>query len=324
MPLAVHLIEPDDAAFLAMLEPLLRPEISLFTGPDAARESNVQVLVAGVPKQHHVHARPDLQTLIIPWSGLPKATRKLMLAYPEISVHNLHHNATAVAEAALTLMLCVAKRMLQHDHRLRHGDWRPRYVAPQMPLLMGRSALILGYGAIGRRIGSLCHGLGLQVRAVRRTGLPHADECAEVHPPAALHRLLPHADVLFITLPLTPQTRGMIDAAELKLLPPGAILVNVARGAIVDEGALYRALVDRRISAGLDVWYRYPDSEESRAHTLPSDFPFAGLDNVVMTPHLAEHTSETERQRARALAELLNAAAAGDALPNRVDLTLGY
>jgi phosphoglycerate dehydrogenase-like enzyme len=324
MNLIVHLVEPNDAPFLTMLKPHLHPEVTLFTEADRARAAEAQVIVIGVPKKHDVDGRPSLHTLIIPWSGLPKATRKLMLEYPQIAVHNLHHNATAVAEAALTLMLCVAKRVLPHDRQLRQGDWRPRYLEPRMPLLADRSALILGYGAIGRRIAAHCRALGMQVRALRRTGSHGAQDGVEVYPPTELHRLLPGAHVLFVALPLTPETDGMIGAEELDLLPAEAILVNVARGAIVDEVALYHALVSGRISAGLDVWYRYPDSAESRSHTLPSGFPFAGLDNVVMTPHLAEHTSETEPYRARALARLLNAAAVGESLPNRVDLTRGY
>jgi phosphoglycerate dehydrogenase-like enzyme len=142
-----------------------------------------------------------------------------------------------------------------------------------------------------------------------------------------LPELLPAADVLFVTLPLTDETRGIIGATELSLTPDQCILVNVGRGPVVEETALYEALRDGTLhAAGLDVWYTYPTDEPSRSATSPSEHPFRELANVVMSPHRAgaPNTPETEQRRMRALAELLNAAARGEEMPNRVDLELGY
>ena len=116
----------------------------------------------------------------------------------------------------------------------------------------------------------------------------------------------------------------MIGAEQLSLLPRGATLVNVSRGKIVAEEALYKELKSGRIRAGLDVWYNYPDTVESRTNTPPSRFPFHELPNVIMTAHLAGHSDRTELLRARELAELLNLASRGAPLPNRVDLEKGY
>ena len=140
-----------------------------------------------------------------------------------------------------------------------------------------------------------------------------------------LHALLPRADVLLCVLPETPETTGLVGAAELALLPPHAIVVNVGRGPVIDEAALYHALADRRIkAAGIDVWYDYPHGKEARSHTLPSRFPFHELDNVVMSPHRAGWLSAAEEARLAALAELLHAAADGRPMPNLVDKDLGY
>jgi phosphoglycerate dehydrogenase-like enzyme len=144
-------------------------------------------------------------------------------------------------------------------------------------------------------------------------------------PPTALSDLLPETQALLICLPHTPQTAGLIGARELSLLPPSAIVVNVGRGAVVDEAALYSALSTSNLfAAGLDVWYTYPETEDSRTRTAPSSLPFHELDNVVMSPHRAGATDETDRLRAQHLAKLLNAAAGGGPMPNRVDLELGY
>jgi phosphoglycerate dehydrogenase-like enzyme len=167
----------------------------------------------------------------------------------------------------------------------------------------------------------------MKVLAIRRnpeTPLP-AGLAADVFGSNRLHDLLPRADVLIVTLPLNASTRGLIGPRELALLPLHALLVNIGRGDVVDEGALYEALHSRRLAgAGIDVWYRYPENEDDRAATFPSNYPLHELDNVVMSPHRGGAVIEREGQRMRALAELLNAAARGEPIPNKVDLELGY
>jgi phosphoglycerate dehydrogenase-like enzyme len=143
--------------------------------------------------------------------------------------------------------------------------------------------------------------------------------------PEALHGLLPQTHALIICLPLTPATTGLLGAKELARLPSGAVLVNVGRGRIVDEAALYHALRQGSLgAAGLDVWYDYPPDEAARTHTWPSTFAFHELDNVVMSPHRAGGSVDTETLRMKHLAELLNAAAEGAPMPNRVNLEVGY
>jgi len=151
------------------------------------------------------------------------------------------------------------------------------------------------------------------------------DYPVEVHTSEHLHQLLPQANVLMVTLPLTEETRGIIGQDELKLLPPDAIVVNVGRGPVIDQEALYFTLKEGALhSAGIDVWYNYPLDPESRGNTPPADFPFHELDNVVMSPHRGGGAKDVEILRMSHLAQLLNAAAKGKPLPNQVDLSLGY
>jgi phosphoglycerate dehydrogenase-like enzyme len=320
MKLRVHLLQERNEELLAVLARDVSPDAEITCGEDLPEPPEYDILVCGVPDEKSVTASPNLRHLIIPWSGLPRKTRELMQKHPEISVHNIHHNAVPVAEMAVTLMLAAAKELIPIDTSFRKHDWGRRYDIRPMHLIAGRRALILGYGAIGREIASRCRAFGMKVRAVRRRG----GDGTAVYPASSLMKLLPEADVLFLSLPLTDETKGMIGERELALLPDGAILVNVSRGRIVDDKALYESLKTSRIRAGLDVWYSYPESQESRASTPPSDYPFHELPNVVMTPHLAGHSDGTECLRARELSLVLNRAVREGAPPNRVDVDLGY
>jgi phosphoglycerate dehydrogenase-like enzyme len=323
---SIHVLRSPDPAPLAHLRADLHPDVRLTLGPDLPSPAEYDILVAGRPQREHLAASPNLEALIIPWAGLPPETRELLRDFPGVAVHNLHHNASAAAEMAVALMLAAAKFIVPIDRTFRAHDWTPRYRPNPAILLEGKTLLILGYGAIGRRVARACRGLGMKVVAIRRHVPASPDDAAdEIHPADALHDLLLRADVLVICLPHTPDTTGIIGAEELALLPSDAVLVNVGRGPVVDEGALYHALREGTLyAAGLDVWYNYPGDKTARSHTPPSAYPFHELDNVVMSPHRAGGSKEMEIQRMSHLAALLNAAARGEEMPNRVDLQVGY
>jgi phosphoglycerate dehydrogenase-like enzyme len=325
MKLYVHLLrQPSDESALARLRLRLHPAVHLTSGSVLLEPANYQILVAGRPEREHLTSSPDLRALIIPWAGLAEPTRQLMLEFPQIAVHNLHHNAQPVAEQVIALLMAAAKFIVPMDRALRGHDWSRRYQSNPSILLEKKTSLIVGYGAIGQRVARLCRGLGMEVTAIRRRA-GQARDGTICHPPESLPQLLPRAGALLICLPHTQETTGLIGAEELALLPEKAILVNIGRGPIVDEAALYHALRDGSLyAAGLDVWYNYPTEADARSHTQPSAFPFHELENVVLSPHRAGGSVETERLRMDHLADLLNAAAAGKPMPNRVDLEVGY
>ena len=327
VPLYVHVLFELTVASRAQLEPQIDSSIALSANP-ASPPLETQILVGGRPTEEQLIRCPEVRAVIVPYAGVPSATQRLLTSdFPHISLHNLHHNATAAAELAVALMLDAAKSITSVDRAFRHHDWRSRYDGSTMQLLHGKTLLLLGLGAIGTRVATICHAMGMNVMAVRRRPGRPSPGFVRVAAPEKLPSLLPGADVLCVAAPLTPKTEGLIGSKELSAMPNHAVLVNVARGAIVDEQALYDALRTKRIAAaGIDTWYAYPRTEPERVGTPPSRFPFWELDNVVMSPHRggAFGSTEMEQRRMDQLAEILNAAATGSPLPNRVDIEAGY
>lgn len=323
--LHVHIQNTPDEEEKEILQKHLRENVVLSFGEALPEPADYQILVAGRPSRGLLEKGTSLNALIIPWAGLPTETRELLEEFPQLAVHNLHHNAAPTAELALALLCAVSKRVIPLDRALRNHDWRLRYEGDHSLLLMGKRALIVGYGAIGRRVGRGLFSLGVKVKGIKKDPAMYEGENVDIFPPEALSDLLPEADFLLLTLPLTPDTEGLIGKKELDLLPQEAILVNVSRGPIVDQEALYHALREGKLfGAGLDVWYHYPPDEEARKHTPPADYPFHELENVVLSPHRGGSTKSSERLRMIHLARLINTAARGEEMPDRIDLDEGY
>lgn len=323
--LNVHIPPSDLTKRADALRALLPPHVHLTAAPDA-QPSDCHILVHGSVKAEWLAASPDLRAVIVPYAGVSPEMQTLLQQYPQVTLHNLHYNDVATAEFALALLFAAAKFIVPLDRSLRQGDWRQRYSGAPSVLLSGKRVLILGYGAIGRQIAPLCQALGMQVSGVRRHPPSQpVERGVAVHAVSELHALLPATDILISVLPQTPETIGLIGATELALLPQGAVVVNVGRGPVIDEAALYAALHSGHLAAaGIDVWYVYPHGEEERAHTLPSHFPFHELDNVVLSPHRGGWLEAAEERRLQELATLLIAAANGQPMPNLVDKQLGY
>jgi phosphoglycerate dehydrogenase-like enzyme len=314
-------LDDDDLAVLRrrLPEPIELSGGSMDSGDLA--DAAIDYLVAGRPSADLLDGHPEIKALIIPWVGPPKATVELIRRRPAIKLYNIHHNAVPVAELALGLLLAAARHMSFRDRLLRKGNWDGSYLLPTM-LLKGKSVLLLGYGAIAKELHPVLQALGMKVRAVRR-GDAHMDF---VFPVRDLDRLLPECDVLISTLPLTEETEALMDAGRLSLMKNSAIVVNVGRGRVFDEDALYEALKNGGIqAAGLDVWYRYPRGEGRSGDTMPAERPFWELDNVVLSPHIGGEwpNPEVQRMRMEHIGELLEALIDGRG-PAPLDPETGY
>jgi D-3-phosphoglycerate dehydrogenase / 2-oxoglutarate reductase len=218
-------------------------------------------------------------------------------------------NATSVAEHAMALLLGVAKRIIPARHALQSGDDAFRYRAQPIELA-GKTAGIVGYGRVGRAFAVLARAFGMQI-VVFDPALPDESGLEPGERVDDLDTLLRESDAVSLHVPLTPATKGLIDARRLWLMKPSAVLVNTARGALVDEEALLRALLDGQIAgAGLDVFAVEP---------VPAEHPLLHLDPVVATPHLAGSTDGALRRTALALVDGIERAARGERPPNLID-----
>jgi phosphoglycerate dehydrogenase-like enzyme len=191
-------------------------------------------------------------------------------------------NSAAVAEMALALMLGVLRRTVHFDAETRAGrGWRPDLkVLDQTGEIGGRCVGLVGYGASARRLAPVLNALGARVIHTARSPAPDAGDGYR-----SLETLLAEADIVSLHLPLTPETRGLIGTDALGSMKPGAILINTARGDLVDEAALARALASGRLrGAGLDVFATEPAG---------ADNPLFALPQVLTSPHLAWLTPET-------------------------------
>ena len=184
--------------------------------------------------------------------------------------------AVPIAQTAIMGLLALARGFPRWLVAQRSHQWNPERTNPPRDL-RGQTAVVLGLGRIGTEIARLARVLGLTVIGVRRGPRRAEDPVDELHPPGALPGLLPRCDWLIIACPLTPETRGLIDAGLIAALPRGARVINVARGEIVAEQALIEALRSGHLAgAYLDVFETEP---------LPQDSPLWDLPNVLVTPH---------------------------------------
>lgn len=215
----------------------------------------------------------------------------------------------ATADLAFALLLAARRRVVAGDRLVRRGEWRQGWeVGPLAPEVTGSTLGIVGLGRIGRAVARRARAFEMRILYAKRTRLDAATERELGVEHRELDDLLAEADVVSVHAPRTPETRGLLDARRLALLSDGALIVNTARGDLVDEPALVRELVSGRISAGLDVYVHEP-------HVPPELFE---LDNVVLTPHLGSATVETRAAMTRLLVDNLLAAEAGRPLPTRV------
>jgi phosphoglycerate dehydrogenase-like enzyme len=283
------------------------------------------------------HLPPDALELApeIRWLQLHSAGANHILDHPIMqgdvditTVSGIH--ATPIAEYAFASILAHRWRVPLWTHCQREREWpKARWKLYSRPELRGSTLGIIGYGSIGREVGRLGHAFGMRVLALRRsagpsergyavenTGDPEGAIPERFYPAGALHEMLAECDYVVVALPLTPATLGFLGERELRAMKPTAYLINIARGPIIDEAAVVRALREEWIAgAGLDVFEQEP---------LPSDSPLWNLENALISPHVAGFTPRYDERAATLFARNLARYLEGERLLNLVDKSAGY
>ena len=281
---------------------------------------DVDVLVAMAFTREMAAGARRLKLVQVPGAGLERIDRAALPAGTALA--NAYGHEVGIAEYVLGAMLTLTRGFVRLDAALRRGVWESQWAAgapppPPWPELAGKTLGILGYGRIGQALAQRARAFDMEICAIRRDVARSArDGLARLGGLDILDEVLRRSDYLAITLPATAATRGLLGAAQLALMKPTAVLVNVARAEIVDEQALYRALAGRAIAAAaLDVWYRYPIDATP---TPPARQPFHELPNVLMTPHVSGWTEGMLAARARLIADNIRRISRGEPPENLI------
>ena len=225
-----------------------------------------------------------------------------------------HENAIAEYVIAALLMRHVPLALADQD--LRQQRWtywagRPRALRTEL----GSQTLgLLGFGHIAQTVAQRAKAMGMRVHVANRSPVRHAavDQSWGLDD---LQTFMGSCDAVVVSLPLTANTEGLVNAAALGAMRADAVLMNVGRGAVIEEKALYEALLKRQIGgAVIDTWYQYPSPTQPEC--APSQYDFAALDNVLMTPHMSGWTTGTVRRRQETLADNIGRLSRGEALIN--------
>jgi phosphoglycerate dehydrogenase-like enzyme len=259
---------------------------------------------------------PDFRMLHVPGAGLDGIDFAAIPA--SCTVCNVFEHETAIAEFVLLAMLEWQIKLGEMRASFTRESWSPVYRA-RVPHgeILGRRLGLIGFGRIGRAIASRAKAFGMSIIAVDAMATDTGGLADKLLTPDRLPEMLAASDFVAIACPLTDGTRGLINATTLNAMKPSAVLINISRAEIADEGDLHAALESRTIAgAFLDVWYRYPTG--ATEIVTPSRFDFHALPNIYATPHSSAWTDALPARRYGVIAENIRRLVAGEPLLNLV------
>lgn len=310
-----------------LLEPLQRelPALELITDVSQAdgHIPTADVIVGGKIAREVFERAEQLKLVVVPFTGVNHLPFDL-LQQKGVRVANSHGNAFYVAEKTVGLILAYYGRVIEFHNDMRRGKWHGFWVGKGLDdtweSVDGKSAAILGTGEIGKYTAALLKAFRVHTIGYKRTRvgtLPEGfDEMVY-----SLDEAIEKADMLIIALPATDATRGLIGAGQLERMQ-NKLLVNVGRGSIVDEAALYHALTAGTLGgAAIDCWYTYPKEGVIGA---PSRYPIHELDNVVLSPHTGGFTAQAARRSIEQACENMRRFTTDGSLLFEADIEAGY
>ena len=282
---------------------------------DAYRAADVIVC----PKLTDSSPRPEKARLFqCPGAGYDAVRLDLLPASTTVS--NCFGHEDAIAEYIMAALLMSHLPIAEADHALRRGEWFPHWAGNPNGMhgeISGLSLGLLGFGRIGKAVADRARAFNMTINVANRTRPESLDGIDGFWHLDKLDAFCATSDVIVVSLALMPETKGIVGADCFSAMKPGAWLMNVARGPVVDEDALFAALRDKQIGgAVIDTWYSYPEPLATQAS--PSRHPFHELTNVVMTPHMSGWTVGTIERRKRFIAGNIERLQRGEPILNVV------
>ncbi|HZK40076.1 MAG TPA: NAD(P)-dependent oxidoreductase [Atribacterota bacterium] len=286
----------------------------------------VEVVIGGTFTKEDLEQAKKLKLIQIPFAGVDKLDFSLYKNYPDIFICNIHTNKNAVAEHAFALILALAKNIVVNDRDLRLGRWHGFSTKEPTIQLQGKSLGIVGLGSIGWEIAKIGHALGMKVFALKRKieekDLKKKDILAFLGEKKDLEKVIKESDFIVVAVPLTKVTSGLIGEKEIKLMK-GKYLINISRGVVIDEEALFKSLKEGNLTgAAIDTWYQYPSSEQKEM--LPSRYDYQKLNNVVISPHTAGYTDGALEENIKSFFDNIVKIYYGEEPENQIDPELEY
>ncbi|MHA1850128.1 MAG: NAD(P)-dependent oxidoreductase, partial [Candidatus Thorarchaeota archaeon] len=225
------------------------------------RGRDVDIIASNRVPSELIESSPMLKMIQTFAAGVENLDFSAIQKKEDLIVCNSHINAAEVAEYAITLLFAVAKNTIPNDREIRKGDWKFAFGGPSPNIeIRNKTCLILGLGNIGSEIAKRLKGFDVTIHAATQSGTSkHADLAEKLVKIGDVKSLVEEADFIILSLPLTPDSKGLVNEEFISLMKPNSILVNISRGLIIEEKALFTALSEDKIcGAGLDVWWRYP------------------------------------------------------------------
>lgn len=297
---------------------------------------DADVIVGWRPSKEHLNLAEKLKLYINPGTGIKhhienfreiNKKRKVVLV-------NGHGHSYATAQHAAAILLSLMNRIIPNHLNMTEGKWRmsdDQDLASASIRFEKRKIGLLGYGAINQKVHKFLSGFDNEFHILKRNrkapGIVIKNGKTKHYTEKELHEFLQIIDILIIAIPHTSKTQGMIGKKELKLLGKNGIIVNVARGLIIDEDALYEALKQKTISGvALDVWYDYSPKKDKHGKSYPykRSNPFHKLDNVILSPHRAASPFDELSRWDEVFENIKRAAAGRKDFLNVVDLYEEY
>jgi phosphoglycerate dehydrogenase-like enzyme len=287
---------------------------------------DAEVLLSGRVSGEFIQKATKLRMIQSFGAGIDKIDMDAVRERDDLIVCNSHVNSAEVAEYAISLLFAVTKHLIPSDRELRTGNWIHRWGGPVHNLaIRGKKVLIIGLGHIGADIARRLKSFDVIINAATHSGTSrNADLVDKVFNIKEKKSEVEDSDFIILALPLTDESKSLVDREFLSWMKRTSVLVNISRGQIVDEMALYEALKERRIhGAGIDVWWRYPSKWRGTA-VPPADVPFHELDNIVISPHRAAYSENSRSELNRFAGENILRFIRGETPLSIVDNERGY